>query len=210
MTPVLDIPYVSAPKNACALACYTMTAKYFFPEVTFNQISKISGWTPDYVVWPFKFWKWIMDKEIKITDYDLIDYDGWAGGGFSILEKSISKKELNWLKNNSKDLGTVGMDLKAVLDHKNFTYHRVKPTLEKLVESVYKGSVCEVVLDSRTLDRRDGFSLHRVVVTSLTDNEITFHDPRENPLPHRKELIDHFTKSWLTAVSDPELCIYSK
>lgn len=207
---MLKIPYISAPNNACALACYTMTAKYFFPEVTFDEIAKISDWTPNYVVWPFKFWKWIMDKGIKIADYDLIDYQGWANEGAIVLENSMSEKELNWLKNNSKDLEKIGKDIKEVLEHKNFTYLREKPTFEKLSEEASKGNVCEVVLDSRTLDKREGFSLHRVVITSINEDSITLHDPRENPLPNREESIEHFKNSWLVAVSDPELCIYTK
>ena len=64
-----NIPYIQAPSNACALGCYTMTAKYFFPEVTFDQIAEISQWEEGYIVWAFKFWLWIMDKGIKITPH---------------------------------------------------------------------------------------------------------------------------------------------
>jgi len=206
----MKIPYISASSNACALACYTMTAKYFFSESTFEQISKISDWEPNYVVWPFKFWAWIMNRGIKITDYDLIDYEGWANKGVKALEKSLSKKEMSWLKKNSKDLDKIGKDIEAVLEHNNFAHKKSKPKLNVLVGAVRSNKICEVVLDSRTLDKREGFSLHRVVVTGITDKEIVFHDPREIPHPNRKETVNHFKKSWLEAVSDPELCIYEK
>lgn len=75
---MLDIPYESNPGKACALACYAMTARHFFPDVTFEQIVKISDWHHGYVVWAFKFWLWAMNNGIKITEYDLIDYKSWV------------------------------------------------------------------------------------------------------------------------------------
>ncbi|HUW21688.1 MAG TPA: hypothetical protein VMW41_03370 [Candidatus Bathyarchaeia archaeon] len=202
---------MSAPKNACALACYSMTAKYFFSETTFDQILKISDWSPNYVAWPFKFWKWIMDQGIKITDFDLIDYKRWLNKGVSALKSSLTEKEFDWLRKNSQDLSIIGKDLKKVVEHRNFTHRRGKPKFSDLKSAVKKKSVCEVVLDSRTLDKKEGFSLHRVVVTGINKNKVTFHDPRGNKtIAGRTESLSHFKRAWLVAVSDPELCIYSK
>jgi hypothetical protein len=205
---MLKIPYVSAPKNACALACYTMIAKYYFPETTFNQIAKISDWEPGYIVWSFNFWKWIMDKRIQVTDYDLIDYEGWAKGGIEEIKKSLPEKEFNFYKDNTKGIARLTDEIKIVLQQKNFHYHKQKPTFENLREAIRKGNPCEVVLDSRTLNNKEGFSLHRVVVLDVDKEFVTFHDPSSKP--HRKETIEHFSKAWLEAVEAPELCVYSK
>lgn len=207
---MIKIPYVSSPFNACALACYTMTAKYYFPETTFEQIAKISDWSPDYVVWPFNFWLWIMNKGIKITDYDIIDYSGWAKKGIVSLKKSLSQKEYQWLIDNSKDLASLQKQITTVLNHKNFIHKKEKPTFSDLITAFSKQNVCEIVLDSGALDKKDWFSLHRVVITDITDKDIIFHDPRKIPQVNRQEDINHFKKAWLVAVDDPELCIYSK
>jgi hypothetical protein len=205
---MLKIPYVSNSGNACALACYTMVAKYFFPNVTFDEIAKISEWEPGYVVWAFKFWYWIMEKGIQVEDYDLIALEAWANEGIGGLKKSISKKEFEFYKKNTKDLEILTKDIQKVMSHKNFIYHQQKPEFYNLTKAFSEGGVCEVVLDSRTLDNRDGFSLHRVVVLDIADKEITFHDPREKPRPARQESVKLFEKAWLKAVSEPELCIY--
>lgn len=207
---MLDIPYVGAPKNACALACYTMVAKYFFPDVTFEQIARISGWESGFVVWAFKFWQWIMDKGVKVDDYDLIALQTWADEGIEGLKKSVSEKEFRFYQENTKDLDKLTEDIRKVMHHKNFTYHQQKPKLSDLVTAFTNGCVCEVVLDSRTLDGREGFSLHRVVVLDIDDKDITFHDPREKPRPARKESVELFRKAWLESVSEPEFCIYKK
>lgn len=207
---MLEIPYVKAPKNACALACYTMVAKYFFPETTFDKIAKISEWEEGYVVWAFKFWSWIMGKGIKVEDYDLISLQAWADAGIKGLKNSVSEKEFEFYESNTKDLNIITRDIQKVMANKSFTYHQQKPTLSILNQAFISGGVCEVVLDSQTLDNKDGFSLHRVVILDINDNKVTFHDPRETPRAARQENVDLFKKAWLEAVSEPELCVYRK
>ena len=207
---MLDIPYEKNSGNACALACYTMTARYFFPEVTFDDIARISDWTPGYVVWGFKFWHWIMEKGIKIVDYDLIDLAAWAEQGIEGLKSPISKDEYDFITTHTKDINSYSKDIEKVLSHPNFTFKKQRPLWKDLTDAFGQGSVCEVVLDSRTLDRKEGFSLHRVEVLDINENVITFHDPREEARPGRKESVELFKTAWLDKLEGPELCIYSR
>lgn len=208
---MLNIPYVKPPdENACALACYTMVAKHFFSEITLEQVAKISQWDPGYVVWSFKFWLWIMDKGIKIVEYDTLDYEIWAERGEEGLKESIGEKEFLFYKENTKDLGAYSEDIKRVLQHKNFTHIKAKPTFVHLEKAYRNGAVCEVVLDSATLDGDSGFSLHRVVILEVGDS-VTFHDPREDKaMPSRRISSELFEKGWLQAIKEPELCAYFK
>lgn len=207
---MLNIPYEKNPGNACALACYTMTARYFFPQVTFKQIAKISDWSPGYVIWGFKFWLWIMEKGIKITEYDLIDLAIWADGGIKVLKNTISKKEYEFITTKTKNIDSYSEDIKKILAHPNFTFKKQRPTWNNLVNAFNKGSACEVVLDSKTLDKKEGFSLHRVEIIDINNKYIVFHDPRKKPMPARKESIKLFKKAWLEKLKGPELCIYEK
>ena len=206
---MIDIPYVKQPDpNSCALSCYTMVAKHFFPEITFDQLAEVSNWQKGYVVWAFKFWLWIMDKGIAVKEYDQIDYKSWADDGLEGLKKSISDKELKYYIENTKDIESYSSDIEKVLNNSNFTFLRKKPTFEILEEAVKSNKICEVVLDSRTLRDREGFSLHRVVVLDINNTEVTFHDPAYEP--STKAAKEKFIRSWLEAVSEPELCIYEK
>lgn len=208
---MLEIPYIKAPdESACALACYTMVAKYFFPETTFEEIAKVSNWEKGYVVWAFRFWEWIMNKGIRIEDYDLMSLQAWAEEGIEGLRKSVPEKEFNFYKEHSKDLNAITEDIRRVMSHKNLTYHQQKPTYSDLVVAFNDGAACEVVLNSRALDNREGFALHRVVVLDITDKDITFHDPRVEPRPARQESIELFRRAWLEEVAEPELCVYKR
>ncbi|MCJ7804892.1 hypothetical protein MUP35_04145 [Patescibacteria group bacterium] len=207
---MLKIPYFKNRGKACALACYAMVAKYFFPGTTFSQIAKISQWEPGYVIWGFKFWHWIMEKGIKIDDYDLIDYEAWAKEGIEGLKKSVPKKFFEDYQKNSKDLAGLSKDIPKVINHKNFNYHRQKPTFKDLLKAFRQGAVCEVTLNSATLEGINDFWPHRVVILDIDDKNITFHDPGKKSRPARKESLELFKKAWLKDMSEPELCIYRK
>ncbi len=205
---MLDIPYIQAPENACALACYTMVPKHYFPEMTFEEMGEICEWTPGYVVWPFKFWQWMLARGFTIVDYDAIGYEAWAREGVEGLRRSIPAAEFQYYKDNTLNLASYTEDIRSVLAHPNFNNAQRKPTFADLTDALAAGKVCEVVLDSGTLDGDGEFSLHRVVVLDANADRVTFHDPREEPMPARKESTALFTKAWLETVSEPELCTY--
>lgn len=205
---MLDIPFVKSPsENACALASYAMVAKYFFPETSLEKISKISHWEPRYVVWAFKFWLWLMDKGIKVTEYDRIDYKAWAEKGIEGLRKSTSKKELEFYQNNTKDINSYSVDVQRVLQHRNFLHKKKSPTFTDLENACNEGFPCEVVLNSQIMDNGQRFTLHRVIPLKITGNFVIFHDPDFGPA--RKVTRDLFEKSWLE-IAEPELCIYQR
>lgn len=151
-----------------------------------------------------------MDKGIKVSDYDLINLQRWSEEGVGGLKKSVPDKEFRFYKENTYNLNDLTIEIRAVISHKNFTYHQMRPIFPDLVSALKLGNVCEVVLNPEILDRKKGFSLHRVVILGLDSHEIIFHDPRETPRPARRESISLFKKAWLKATEDPELCIYSR
>ena len=205
---MLDIPFVKSPsENACALASYTMVAKYFFPETSIEKISKISQWKPRYVVWAFKFWLWLMDKGIKVTEYDRIDYKAWAEEGIEGLKESTSKKEFDFYRYNTKDINSYSADIQKLLRHKNFMHKKKNPAIADLDNALNEGFPCEIVLNSQVLDNGKQFTLHRVIPLKITKNFVAFHDPDFGPA--RKVRRDLFEKSWL-GIEEPELCIYQR
>lgn len=206
---MLNIPFVKSPyENACALASYTMVAKHFFPSTTLEEVSKISNWEPGYVVWAFQFWLWLLNKGITITEYDRIDYKAWAERGITGLKQSTSQKEFEFYQNNTKDLESYSGDIQRLLQYKNFIHKKRNPTLDDLEKAYQKELVCELVLNSQVLDNSLEFTLHRIIPVDITEDSVAFHDPDVGPA--RRVSKPLFKKSWLEAISEPELCIYHK
>ncbi|HTE22307.1 MAG TPA: hypothetical protein VK674_04680 [Candidatus Limnocylindria bacterium] len=205
------VPYHDNPGNACALACYTMIAQYLLPkaDITFEQLGKVGGWRKGYVMWEFPIWKWLMDRGVYITDYDAIDYKTWARDGVDALKKSVPQKEFDWYNKNTYDLNEVTGHLQEVLAHNHFTFNQRKPTWEDIVAEYNKPGICDIVLNSKTLNREEGFAAHRVVLIEITDSEVIFHDPNHDGSgSYRHESNDHFRAAF-EAMESPALARYS-
>ncbi|MBI4043527.1 MAG: hypothetical protein HY393_01815 [Candidatus Diapherotrites archaeon] len=190
-----------------------MVAKYFFPDVHKKEIAQIAEAEPKYVVWPFPFWKWILDKGVKINEFSSIDYTAWAVQGVAGLRKSVSEKEFKYYAENTKNLSAYAECIREVFSHPNFHFHWQRPTFTDLQKAFERGAVCEVLVDSHTLDEVKGFELHRLVVLDVQMDNVVVHDPRVRPMErHIKRNVPKalFIKAWLEAVSNPELCTYEK
>ena len=190
-----DIPYFANPGNACALACYAMVAQYLLPDqsITFDQLATVADWRKGYVVWGFPVWKWLMDKGVRITDYDSIDYQAWADSGVEGLRQSVPAKEFAYYQQNTFDLAAEGKNAAAVLSHPNFTYVQHTPTWQEVVAECKKPGICDITLNRRKLNGQSGFDGHRVVIIEITDTDVVFHDPnREGTGAYRREPIELF------------------
>ena len=207
-----QVPYHGNPGNACALACYTMTAQYLFPElnITFEQLGKIASWKRGYVVWAYPVWKWLMDKGAYVTDIDAIDVDLWAKEGTEGLRKSVSAKEFEFYKNNTFNLDDITKQLSLVYSHPNFTYVQKRMTWDDVINEFNKPGICDITVDGSKLRRKDGFNVHRVVLVDITDTEVIFHDPNKDSTgAYVHEPIDFF-RSTFENLDGPEMARYSR
>jgi hypothetical protein len=188
-----------------------MIAQYLLHDasITFKQLGKIAGWRKNYVVWEFPIWKWLMDQGVYITDYDIIDYDAWSREGIAGLKSSIPSEEFKWYEENTYDLNEVTGHVQQAFVHANFTGIRKKPTWEEVVAEYGKPGICDIVLNSHALNRKEGFAAHRVVLIEITGEEVIFHDPNHDGSgEYRHESIDHF-KMALESIESPALARYS-
>lgn len=206
----LKVPYVNSTKNGCATACAQMVSTYFFPDESIEDIKKILRAEEGFVTWAFPIWLWLADRGIEIVNYDLIDYEAWANKGIEGLKESVPEKEFEYYFKYTQDLNAYGKEISKLFNHKNFKYIRIKPTIENLIDAINSYKICECVLDSRTLDKVAGFSLHRVVVLGQEDNNFIIHDPRESGDHSYKRVEKNiFIDAWLDKLDAPELCIYN-
>jgi len=204
------VPYHDNPGSACALACYTMVAQYLLPNlgITFEQLGKIAGWEKGYAVWPFPVWEWLMDKGVKIVDYDVIDYKLWANKGYESLKNSLPSVEYDAYKKSTYDINLVGRQVKLAFAHPNFTYVRKKVSWDDVVAEFNKPGICDLTINLNALNRLDGYVAHRIVLLDITPAEVVFHDPRKDiDGSYRHESIEFF-KLVFEGVEGPELTRY--
>jgi len=185
-----------------------MVAKSYFPETTLEDIAKISCWQPGYVVWGFRFWLWMMDKGVSITNYDQFDLEQWSKKGLRGLEMSVSREAFKYYIAHSLDLEKETEYLTQVRKHPNFLYKQVKPALEELSKSLNSNSAVEVILNSSANEKSASLTLHRVVVLDINQKQVIFHDPQIGP--NTEVSMQEFENAWLKKNPEPELCVYSQ
>jgi len=207
-----DIPYHQSPaKNACAFACYLMTGQAMFPDMTPEQMKSMTGWEEGYVLWGMKYWLWLMDQGVRVTNIDTWDYDAVAQDGLDGLRRISTPEAYDFTVRNTRDITALLNDIRTCFAHPNFTYIRRAATIDDIADALDKNHLCEVVLDSRTLNEKDGYVPHRVVPLEMTDKEIVFHNPAapEDPAgPHRREKLSVFERA--LARTKGEVTIYMR
>lgn len=211
MPTLTDVPYEANPGNACALACYTMVARYLLPDenITFEKLGKIADYRPGYVVWGFAVWQFLMDRGVHISDIDLIDYDAWSREGTNGLARSVPAKEFNYYQEYTYDLEVESKNIQLVFHHQNFEYLRKQAIWSDVETEFRKPGICDLTLNSRVLKRRDGLAVHRVVLIDISNEYVVFHDPDGGcEGAYRREPLNHFRRSF-EALESAEIARYS-
>jgi len=196
----LDIPFVSNPGNGCALACYTMAAKHFFPETTFEQIAELSDWKPGYVVWGFRFRNWMLQQGFNVKHIENLDYNQWANEGIDGLRKAVPQHEFEYYMEHTYDLNLCVEQIQKMFSYDNFSFELRRPSWEDVLTSHNNNEVCTLTIDAAILDNKEGCLPHAIILLNIDaiKNEVTIHDPRgkKNARPHRKETIKQLCRSF--------------
>lgn len=173
-------------------------------------MGEIADWHPGYVVWEYLPWKWMMDQGVKITMINVVDYRMWAEQGIEGLKNLVTEKEFNFYQKESFDLKSDSMNIHAAFSHPNFTFINRELTWNDITEYTAKEGICDVTLNGRMLDKKDGFTIHRVVILDVSEDEVICHDPEPDDRgAYRKVRSDHFWKC-VDDLADPQLTHYSR
>lgn len=208
------VPYERNRGNSCALSCYTMVARYLFPDakVSFDDLAKIAGFRVGYVVWGFPVWQWMIDRGAEIVDYDVVDYEAWAREGLEGYQKSVSAEHFGYVAGQTFDIEKDTQNLQKLFGDSAFSFVRKKVDWSDLVGEYEKPGICEVTLDAAVLDDGRGggeMSLHRVVLLGMEDGEVVFHDPNmAGTGAYRRVPTELFREAFLAVPDGAEICRY--
>jgi len=172
-----NIPQVKQiSETSCASADYTMVTNALGFDCLLEDILKITeseiGFAP--------FWRFLVEnKNIEIVDFTENNLKLWAEKGFIDFQQETDARPFNFFKDRIVDPNKYQDDLNYLFKNKNFTFYREKPTVDLLKEYFAKGYVCDVMLDPWIIygEEPPRYSLHRVFIVDINDDEIIFHDP---------------------------------
>lgn len=201
-----NIPQIKQiDETSCASANYTMVANALNLSYSLEDILRVTkseiGFVP--------FWKFLLENhDIEIIDFNENDLKVWAEKGFEVFEKEIDEKTFNFLKDRIVFPDKYQDGLKFLFKNKSFKFFHQKPSTDLLKEYFAKGYVCEVMLDPWLIygEEPPRYSLHRVFIVDINNNEIIFHDPAFDGEAFYKSDVVKFEKAF--KIDGAELACY--
>ncbi len=192
-----EIPFYSNTKDNthCYQACLKMILKHIFPKknFTFKKLDKLTNK-------PKGKWSWypaglvsLHKMKLIVKLYSMFDYKKFSQKGEDYIYSLFSKENAEIVIKKS-DIPSAVKDTKKMLKRRIFQRKRIH--FRKVEEFFKKGYDIMLWVNSRLLNRANGFTGHFVVLTGFDKNNIYVHDPGLPPRPNRKVSKKHFLKAW--------------
>jgi hypothetical protein len=192
-------------ETSCASADYTMVANALNLNNSLEEILQVTkseiGFAP--------FWKWLVEKNnIEIVDFTENDLQSWAENGFSNFSQNTDPKVSKFFCDRIKNPQDYQNNLQSLFKNENFKFNNQKPSVDLLKEYFSKNYVCDVMLDPWWIygEEPEFYSLHRVFITDINGDEITFRDPSDDSPEIFKSNTTNFDKAF--EITGAELTCY--
>ncbi|MBP9761611.1 RluA family pseudouridine synthase [Candidatus Saccharibacteria bacterium] len=183
------------PDNKHSLmACYRMIIQYFWKrQLSWSQIEAFSGFKDEQYPWPVRSIVQLHRMGLDIKVVDTFDYKKYVTDGDDYLNNVYSQVEYDWVQNNTAPKGMlpyVGDYLRRV------TQARQQPKLADIDAFLDEGRLVTVTLSGHSIDSRDGYSAHAILIYDKDGDDYLAHDPGMPPIEGRR-ITSKILGSWL-------------
>ncbi|MGH7775102.1 MAG: C39 family peptidase [Candidatus Binatia bacterium] len=192
-----EVPFYSntSDDTHCFQAALRMVMKFFWParEFSWDELDKITAKVQGLWTWPMAGMLWLKEQGMEVKNIEVADYQEFIrrGGEYLIeeygeefgraqIEHCDIEQERNLAREFVKKIDTV----------------RATPIIEEVKQLLNEGYLVVCNVNSRTLDNREGYSGHFVVVKGYDDTHLLLHDPGLPPLENRKVDVWTFERAW--------------
>ncbi|MBI4212297.1 MAG: hypothetical protein HY540_06635 [Deltaproteobacteria bacterium] len=179
----------------CWQAALKMVLAVFEPdrEYSYDELDRISEKSPGKWTWPTAAMLWFLKRGYELQLIEDFDYGAFAEQGEDYLLERCGKevgqaqiantdlaKELGF----AREFSTI-----APLDVRIPGFEDLKAMLEQGY-----GLICNI--NGAMLSGQKGYAGHFVVITGMTQHDITLHDPGLPPQPHLQVPRHVFDRAW--------------
>ncbi len=188
-------PYYENRKDgmSCALAVYRSIIEHFTGKVlTWDELEQLTGYKNGIAAWTIKALTELSNDGWDIKMVEPFNYERYYNEGLSYLPEVFTGTEMNWqLKNsNITEMKKYIPVFLRTIDHdiKN-------PTAEDIDAMLDQGRLVSLVLNSKALNNKAGYTSHNVLVYDHDKDNYMFHDPGLPGRQARIELKSHVLKA---------------
>jgi len=192
------IPFFANLKddNHCLQACFKMVLKYYFPNknYSFKELDKLSKHIKGKWTWQGAFLLELSKLGFEIINIENLDYKKFAKNGDEYL-KSIWSEEVFSLQNQFSDFKQEQKIAQRMIKEKKFKLINEEASINDVKKYFSKGFMVIVSVNPCVFERKKCYWGHLVLVTDITKNSVTFHDPGLPPIVNKKVNIKLFEKA---------------
>ena len=168
----------------CAIAVYRMLFDHFMDRhIGWQNLDKMAGFKPGKTAWTLTMWERMSRQGFNIRLIEPFAYRRYMEEGEKYLREYLPQDKYDWCIANSNILD-IRKNVPAFLREVHVE-ERVA-TLDDIDQLLDEDRLVFVSLNANTLDDKDGFSLHAVLVIDRENNNFIVHDPGGQPQPYRR------------------------
>ncbi len=194
---LLQVPFVpnTSDNNHCFQAVFWMVLKHFLPQKKFSSedMEKFTGYKKDLWTWPTLAFVNLQKLGFDIDYVSLFETKEFIDRGENYLTEFFGE-EIAQAEKEHSDILKEQNRFRLFLKHTEPIHYL--PTLSDIKSYINKDYVVIVNVNSRTLNNREGYNGHALLVIGYDNDHIIVHDPGLPPVPERKIPRELFTKAW--------------
>lgn len=180
----------------CMQACIKMVLNKFLKEkISFKEIDTFTGFRKGgYSFFPSTI-NFLLSKNLGCLYIDSFDYAKFAEKGKSYMGENIDDDTfVDFDKNVDLDFEQKMMALN--LKDKNFSFEKRIPSLDEMRNAIAQEKIIIVSINPNQLNLKDQYGSHSVIILSINEREVIFHDPGNPPIPNFKVERSLFEKAF--------------
>jgi hypothetical protein len=198
-----NVPFFAntADNTHCVQASFKIMLKYFLPKRDFSweELDKLSHKTAGKGTWWFPMLLEIEKMGLKTKYIEHFDYQRYLKEGNAYVLAIYGPEAGKWYLEKSNLTEVKGLIPEFL---KQSVGQRRAAELSDIDDLLAKGWLVGIDLNSRTLNKRPGFSSHMIVIYEKAGQNYLFHDPGLPPKPRRKVPPGLLLKAWQYAGSE--------
>lgn len=178
---------------------------YFDKDFTWEEIDALAHAEPGKGSWSFPQETELAKLGLKVRNIEPIDYDRLYAEGMPYLLATVGKDTLDWYLTHSN----IESVIQYIPEFQKYVEHETRrATIDEITENLKAGKLVAVEINSRILNKREGVSMHFVLLYDFDGENIILHDPGLPPLPGRKVSLADFEACWNYPGANGEVTIF--
>jgi len=189
MKNLLKIPFYTNMKdgNHCFQACFKMILKHYFPEknYSFKELDKLSNHIKGKWTWQGTFLLELSKMGFEVVNIENLDYKKFAKDGAEYL-KTIWSEDVFNTQDQFSDLKQEQKIAQRMVEENKLKLINIEVSLKDVEKYFNEGFMVVVSVNPCIFERRKCYSSHLVLITNISKDTITFHDPGLPPVENNK------------------------